>query len=199
MPDQTKKVCKDCGSVETDRQRQYDLDCQCGGTFVFEPDQTEKKPMGARERFEKWCDGFSTAFPLQKDSAGNYLSVLTGNVWVLAQREYEAGRRDAQAENERLRAVLEKIAEECKVFDGACEWGHKEEFAAIRTKARAAQPMSEREMNAAFVQWCPFKILDPEKAPKTVKLVEAYRHAFEAGWQAARAGMGEQNANNCTK
>jgi hypothetical protein len=42
-----------------------------------------------RTMFENWCSGFSGVFPLAKDGCGDYLSVLTGNVWVIVQKAYD--------------------------------------------------------------------------------------------------------------
>jgi hypothetical protein len=45
-----------------------------------------------RQWFENWCSGFSTAFPTEKDSMGDYRSVLTGNVWIAVERANKMGR-----------------------------------------------------------------------------------------------------------
>ena len=38
-------VCKDCGSVATARQRIYDMDCKCGGSFVEQIPEPEPEPV----------------------------------------------------------------------------------------------------------------------------------------------------------
>lgn len=49
---------------------------------------------------------------------------------------------------------------------------------------------------AAFIEWCPFTILDENKAPKTAALVKAYRHAFDAGYDAGAKAQRESNAED---
>jgi hypothetical protein len=46
-----------------------------------------------RELFEKWASGFGTVFPLDKDPCGDYLSVLTGNIWVLCRQILKAAEK----------------------------------------------------------------------------------------------------------
>lgn len=51
------------------------------------------------QEFEKWCDDFG--FQIGKDGVGDYISVLTGNLWVIV--------RNAAAQTERRTA--ERCAE----------------------------------------------------------------------------------------
>ena len=44
--------------------------------------------------------------------------------------------------------------------------------------------------DAAFKKWCGITITDANKAPKATALVKAYKHAWDAAWQAGAASQG---------
>jgi hypothetical protein len=47
------------------------------------------------------------------------------------------------------------------------------------------------ERDAAFRKWCCITITDETKAPKSAALVKAYKHAWDAAWQARATSEGE--------
>lgn len=45
--------------------------------------EVERVKMDSRKEFEAWAGSFGSVFPLEKDRSGDYLSVLTGNIWAM--------------------------------------------------------------------------------------------------------------------
>lgn len=56
----------------------------------------------------------------------------------LENENLKAGIANAEERERVLRKFVEKLAKEVEVFDGACEWDHREEFQRIGVEARAA-------------------------------------------------------------
>ena len=84
------------------------------------------------------------------------------------------------------------MGEDMSKVDGY--WGTQDEVDRIdELLAALAAPSPAPEMWDAFDDWCPIKIIDAAKAPKSAALVQAYKTAWEACWNVrpSAAGTGE--------